>query len=87
MSGLLDAFIAAPETYLAGRGARRVFLSRRDANAYDCGYDMYPRRISDVIGTPAMTGWLDAESEAQERDAARRDAAEDKYCRAEDSWT
>ena len=69
--------IAALTTYRARCGERRDFQSASDADAYDRGWSTYPAPLADVVGTPAMRGWFDAEALDMERLEARLDNDDD----------
>jgi hypothetical protein len=78
----LDATFAAaikplaPETFTTRtrRGVRtRTFLSPRDRAAYEAGFDGWPTVPDGPLGTPAMTGFLDAEGAELDRLDALRD--------------
>lgn len=49
--------------FQARTGARRHFLSQRDADAYDAGWAAYRLRqdVDFTLNTPFSKGWFDAE--------------------------
>ncbi|MBI5255403.1 MAG: hypothetical protein HY855_02810 [Burkholderiales bacterium] len=65
--------IAKATVYTARVGRRRAFQSLADAHAYERGFAAFPGGPIPTIGTPAFTGYADAECAHQEREDARAD--------------
>jgi hypothetical protein len=63
-----------PPSYRATCGRRRAFLSARDCAAYERGYGAWPAHPAETSG-PAMTGFLDRDSEQLELDEEKREQA------------
>lgn len=84
MTDLLSSIRAMPQVIQAATVYRprvgrtsRGFLSATDARAYEDGYLQYPALPVPCSGTPAATGWFDAEHEAMDRESNLRAECDD----------
>lgn len=75
LTAVLTSALAAPQVIQAATVYRprvgrtsRGFLSATDARAYEDGFMQYPALPVPCSGTPAATGWFDADAEAEELD-------------------
>jgi hypothetical protein len=81
MTDLLSSIRSMPQVIQAATVYRprvgrtsRGFLSATDAVAYEDGFMQYPALPVPCSGTPAATGWFDAEHEAMDRASHLRSA-------------
>mgnify|MGYP000934341623 FL=1 len=84
MTDLLSSIRAMPQVIQAATVYRprvgrtsRGFLSATDARAYEDGYLQYPALPVPCSGTPAATGWFDAEHEEMDRESNLRAECDD----------